>query len=157
MVSPAQTSAHAQFATKDALFNLLTAEFDARPEKVSVEWGYEGKPKKAAIHIGNIEGTEYPDGIGTTRPRESRFSIDVSVSFAARGTQREITRRCYELADIFGTILLAHPELDGQVDGHVLDFFALSDFDLREGATGDGGRIAYLDCEVEARTRLRIV
>lgn len=135
----------AQFAAKAALVDTLDAALD-----VDVEWGYSGRPEKKAVYVGNIKGTQEPAAIGTNRPRRENFTIDVTVSVAGKGTQRAVTEQAYTLAAEFEAALFADHTLDGAVE-----LAMLSDSDLREGANGDGGRIAYIDYTVEVRATLR--
>jgi hypothetical protein len=118
---------------------------------VDVEWSYPGKPKREAIYVGNIRATYEPYALGPTLPRAEEFEIDLTVSAAAKkGSARTVAERLFVLVAEFEEALLADPTLGGTVR----TAFPVSS-ELKEGAGGDGGRLAWIDFRIQCRATLR--
>lgn len=140
------SSTSAQFDAKDALVTAL----DEAITGIDVTFGYPREPKNESIHVGNIRGEQEPYALGTNRPREEQFTIELVATAAGRKNQREVTRRAYEIAALVEAALLADETLGGAVR-----YAAIASSELREGVTGDKGRYAYIDYRVSVRTTLR--
>lgn len=141
------SSTSTQIAAKGALFDLL----DSAPSLagINVAWGYTGRMKKEGVYVGNIRGEFEPYGLGTSRPREETFTIDLSVATQGRRSQRQVTERLGEMAALVEALLLGDDTLDGEVR-----YAAMRSSELREGLAGED-RFAYIDFEIEVRATLR--
>ena len=136
-------------AAKAKVLELLRA----RPAlaAIQVEWAYQKDPAREAVFLGDAFIEEKAAALGTTRPREESYALDVIVSVKHEGNDAEgAERRMWQLVAEVEDALHDSPALGnaGGIYQAVIEGKAVQTF------PADQSRVA--DCAIGIRIHARI-